>query len=214
MSESERETAGRAAVILVHGLWMPGTEMVLLRRRLRAAGFTPAPFRYKSVTRSLTDNAEALAEFAQSVPADTLHFVGHSLGGVLVLDMLNAHPEVQAASAVLLGAPVRGCLAGRRLGGARLGRWMMGACRVRWGEREARWRREAPLGVVAGTLPLGLGRVLGRLPDANDGVVRVAETEVEGMAARALLAQGHSMLIVSAAVQAMLERFLASGKFA
>jgi hypothetical protein len=71
-----------------------------------------------------------------------------------------------------------------------------------------------PLGVVAGTLPLGLGRVLGGLPDANDGVVRVAETEVEGMAARALLAQGHSMLIVSAAVQAMLERFLASGKFA
>jgi pimeloyl-ACP methyl ester carboxylesterase len=193
---------------------MPATAMALLARRLARAGYAPQVFAYRG--RSPYDaNVERFARWArETLRGRAAHFVGHSLGGVLVLDMLNAHPEVQAASAVLLGAPVRGCLAGRRLGGARLGRWMMGACRVRWGEREARWRREAPLGVVAGTLPLGLGRVLGRLPDANDGVVRVAETEVEGMAARALLAQGHSMLIVSAAVQAMLERFLASGKFA
>ncbi len=201
-------------VVLVPGLWMPATAMALLARRLARAGYAPQVFAYRG--RSPYDaNVERFARWArETLRGRAAHFVGHSLGGVLVLDMLNAHPEVQAASAVLLGAPVRGCLAGRRLGGARLGRWMMGACRVRWGEREARWRREAPLGVVAGTLPLGLGRVLGRLPDANDGVVRVAETEVEGMAARALLAQGHSMLIVSAAVQAMLERFLASGKFA
>jgi pimeloyl-ACP methyl ester carboxylesterase len=193
---------------------MPATAMALLARRLARAGYAPQVFAYRG--RSPYDtNVERFARWArETLGGRAAHFVGHSLGGVLVLDMLNAHPEVQAASAVLLGAPVRGCLAGRRLGGARLGRWMMGACRVRWGEREARWRREAPLGVVAGTLPLGLGRVLGGLPDANDGVVRVAETEVEGMAARALLAQGHSMLIVSAAVQAMLERFLASGKFA
>jgi hypothetical protein len=91
---------------------------------------------------------------------------------------------------------------------------MMGACGTLWGEREARWQREAPLGVVAGTLPLGLGRVLGRLPDANDGVVRVDETEVAGMTARALVPQGHSLLIVSGAVGALVERFFASGRFA
>jgi hypothetical protein len=52
------------------------------------------------------------------------------------------------------------------------------------------------------------------MPDANDGVVRVAETEVAGMTARALVPQGHSMLIVSGAVGALVERFFASGKFA
>jgi hypothetical protein len=128
--------------------------------------------------------------------------------------MLNAHPQLAAASVVLLGAPVRGCLAGRRLGAARIGRWMMGACGTLWGEREARWQRAAPLGVVAGTLPLGLGRVLGGLPDVNDGVVRVEETTVTGMTERALVRQGHSMLIVSGSVGALVERFFASGRFA
>jgi pimeloyl-ACP methyl ester carboxylesterase len=201
-------------VVLAPGLWMPAGAMALLSGRLARAGYTPHVFAYRG--RSPFDaNIERLARFAH----DTLggrpaHFVGHSLGGVLILDMLNAHREIAAASVVLLGAPVRGCLAGRRLGAARVGRWMMGACGSLWGEREARWRRDAPLGVVAGTLPLGLGRVLGRLPDANDGVVRVAETEVAGMRARALVPQGHSMLIVSGAVGALVERFFASGSFA
>jgi len=201
-------------VVLAPGLWMPGTAMALLAARLARAGYTPHVFAYRGRS-PFEANVERFARYVR----DTLggrpaHFVGHSLGGVLVLDMLNAHPEVASASVVLLGAPVRGCLAGRRLGKARIGRWMMGACGTLWGEREARWRREAPLGVVAGTLPLGLGRVLGRLPDANDGVVRVDETEVTGMAARALVPQGHSLLIVSGAVGALVERFLASGRFA
>jgi pimeloyl-ACP methyl ester carboxylesterase len=201
-------------VVLAPGLWMPGTAMALLAARLARAGYAPHVFAYRGRS-PLDANVERFARYVR----DTLggrpaHFVGHSLGGVLVLDMLNAHPEVAAASVVLLGAPVRGCLAGRRLGKARIGRWMMGACGTLWGEREARWQREAPLGVVAGTLPLGLGRVLGRLPDVNDGVVRVTETAVAGMTARELVPYGHSMLIVSGAVGALIRRFLASGRFA
>ncbi len=200
-------------VVLAPGLWMPGSAMALLAGRLARAGYTPHVFTYRGRS-PFESNLERFARYVR----DTLggrpaHFVGHSLGGVLVLDMLNAHAEVPAASVVLLGAPVRGCLAGRRLGKARIGRWMMGACSMLWSERDARWQREAPLGVVAGTLPLGLGRVLGRLPDANDGVVRVDETEVAGMKARALVPHGHSLLIVSGAVGNLVERFLASGEF-
>ena len=201
-------------VVLAPGLWMPASAMNLLGRRLARAGYAPHVFAYRG--RSPFDaNVERFARYAREVLGSRpAHFVGHSLGGVLVLEMLNAHPEVAAASVVLLGAPVRGCLAGRRLGTARIGRWMMGACGSLWAEREARWGRGCPLGVVAGTLPLGLGRVLGSLPDMSDGVVRVAETDVEGMTARALVPQGHSMLIVSGAVGALVERFLASGRFA
>jgi pimeloyl-ACP methyl ester carboxylesterase len=193
---------------------MPGSAMALLAARLARAGYSPHLFAYRG--RSPFDaNVERFARYVRdSLDGRAAHFIGHSLGGVLVLDMLNAHPEVGVASAVLLGAPVRGCLAGRRLGSARVGRWMMGACGTLWAERPARWRREAPLGVVAGTLPLGLGRVLGRLPDVNDGVVRVEETTVEGMAARVLVRQGHSLLIVSGSVNALIERFLATGRFA
>jgi hypothetical protein len=67
--------------------------------------------------------------------------------------------------------------------------------------------------VIAGTAPWGLGRVLGRIPEANDGVVCVGETAVEGMAARALVPLGHSVLIVSRRVASLVERFVASGRF-
>ena len=195
-------------LVLAPGLWMPGAAMRLLAARLSRRGYRVHIFDYQG--RAPFDaNVEALARFAR----DKAFLVGHSLGGVLVLDMLNRYPEVDPHAAVLLGAPVRGCLAGRRLGAARLGRWMMGACCELWDERPARWTRRSPLGVVAGTTPLGLGRAFGRLPGSNDGVVRVDETEVEGMAGRALVAQGHSMLILSARVSDLVHRFCSAGRF-
>jgi len=199
----------RQPVVLAPGLWMPAAAMAFLSARLARRGYQAHVFAYRG-RGPYEANVEALARFAD----DRALFVGHSLGGVLMLDMLNRHPEVRPAKVVLLGAPVRGCLAGRRLGHARLGRWMMGACRSLWEERAASWTRGTPLGIVAGTLPMGLGRALGALPGPNDGVVRVEETTVEGMTARALVRRGHSMLIVSADVGGLVERFLASGSFA
>jgi pimeloyl-ACP methyl ester carboxylesterase len=196
-------------IVLAAGLWMPGAAMALLATRLARRGYTTRVFSYRGRS-PFEANVEQLARFA----GHSTHFVGHSLGGVLMLEMLNRHPEVQPAAVVLLGAPVRGCLAGRRLGGAALGRWMLGACRSLWDERPARWTRGAPLGVVAGTLPMGLGRAFGGLPGMNDGVVCVEETTVEGMSERALVRRGHSMLIVSGQVGGLVERFLASGRFA
>ena len=200
-------------VVLAAGLWMPGAAMALLASRLERSGYAPRVFAYRG--RAPFDaNVERLARFAcESLGGRAAHFVGHSLGGLLVLEMLNRHAEVPVASAVLLGAPVRGCFAGRRLGRSRLGRWMMGACGPLWEERAARWMRSAPLGVVAGTLPFGLGRALGRLPGANDGVVCVEETAVEGTKARALLALGHTMLPFSGAAARLVERFLGTAGF-
>jgi pimeloyl-ACP methyl ester carboxylesterase len=195
-------------VVLVPGLWMPRIAMLLLSSHFERRGYAVRVFSY-SGRDPYDGNVESLARFARERP----FFVGHSLGGVLVLDMLNRHPEVQAEAVVLLGAPVRGCLAGRRFGRARLGRWMLGASCPVWEERAARWTRDTPLGIVAGTLPLGLARTFGALPGANDGVVLVEETGVEGMRERALVRQGHSMLIASRAVGGMVDRFLQSGRF-
>ena len=195
-------------LVLAPGLWMPSVAMGVLAARLSQRGYRVHIFDYHG--RAAFDaNIAALARFAQGKAL----FVGHSLGGVLVLEMQTRHPEIEARAVVLLGAPVRGCLAGRRFGGARLGRWMMGACRELWAERPAGWTRAAPLGVVAGTTPLGLGRAFGRLPGSNDGVVCVDETTVDGMAGRALVAQGHSMLILSARVGDLVHRFCSSGRF-
>jgi pimeloyl-ACP methyl ester carboxylesterase len=192
---------------------MPGAAMLPMAARLSSHGYAPRIFAYRGRS-PLEANMERLARFArESLDGRPVHFVGHSLGGVLILETLNRNPHIAAESATLIGAPVRGCFAGRRLGMAGVGRWMMGACRPLWNERPASWDREAPLGVIAGTTPFGLGRALGRLPGPNDGVVCVAETGVDGMAAQALVPLGHSALIVASRVHRLAERFISSGSF-
>jgi len=201
-------------VVLVPGLWMPSIAMSLFRARLAQAGYATHVFVYRGRD-AMEENISLLQQFILGrLGGRAAHFAGHSLGGALILDALCRHRELRAASALLLGAPVRGCLAGRRLARHGFGRWMLGHSAARWQPCEARWARPEPLGVVAGTLPLGLGRALGALPGENDGVVRVEETTVEGMTARALVREGHSMLIVSARVVRLAARFFEQGSFA
>lgn len=199
-------------VILVHGLWVPALVMTPLAARLQAAGFRCHLFEYPGRDRPLEAHAERLARFAQDVgPA---HFAGHSLGGLVVLDTLERRREVQAGNVLLLGAPVRGNFAGRRLARHGWGRWFLGASEPLWREgRGAHWTRPEPLGVLAGTLPLGLGRLFGPLPGASDGVVRVDETEVAGMRERIVLPVSHSAMLISARVAAQAVSFLGDARF-
>jgi pimeloyl-ACP methyl ester carboxylesterase len=193
---------------------MPSIAMALFRARLAKAGYATHLFVYRGRD-AMEANVSLLEKFIlERLGGRAAHFAGHSLGGTLILDTLCRHRELRAASVLLLGAPVRGCLAGRRLARHGLGRWMLGQSAARWQACEARWPRPEPLGVVAGTLPLGLGRALGALPGENDGVVRVEETRVEGTTARALVREGHSMLIVSPRVMRLAMRFFEQGSFA
>ena len=75
-------------VVMVHGLRMPGWVMALLALRLRRCGFDTRVFSYPSVRTSLAENALQLSRFVARIAAPRIHFVGHSLGGLLVLQML------------------------------------------------------------------------------------------------------------------------------
>jgi len=199
-------------VILVHGLWVPGAVMRPLAARLERAGFRCRIFDYLGALRPMQEHVERLARLAREVgPA---HFVGHSLGGLLLLQLLGRHAEVAAGRIVLLGTPARGCYAGRRIARYPAGRWLLGESEELWREgRAAHWTRREALGVLAGSLPFGLGRLFGRLPGVNDGVVRLEETAIEGMAERVVLPVGHSAMLISARVAAQVCAFLADGKF-
>jgi pimeloyl-ACP methyl ester carboxylesterase len=200
-------------VVLVHGLWVPALVMTPLAARLQGAGFACHLFSYPGRERPLEAHAERLARFARE--RGQPHFVGHSLGGLVILEALLRHPAAAAANVVLLGTPARGNFAGRRLAQLGWGRWFLGASEPLWREgRAAHWTRPEPLGVLAGTLPLGLGRVLGALPGPNDGVVRVEETQVEGMRERIVLPVGHSQMLLSARVATQVQAFLTHARFA
>lgn len=204
-------------VILAHGLWVPGVVMRPLAARLARTGFRCHVFSYMGASRPMEEHIERLARLAREI--GTAHFVGHSLGGLLILETLRRHAEIAAGHVVLLGTPARGCHAGRRIARYRLGRWIFGHSAEYWpelhssSERVARWVRPEALGIIAGSLPLGLGRAFGRLPGVNDGAVCLEETAIEGMAERVVLPVGHSAMLVSARVAAQIAAFLSDGKF-
>ena len=75
-------------VVLVHGLWVHGIVMELMRRRVARCGYRALAYSYPSMRLTLAENAERLARFSRGLAAPRLHFVGHSLGGLIVLRML------------------------------------------------------------------------------------------------------------------------------
>ena len=69
------------AVVLVHGLWLSGWSLLLLRRHLHRCGFSAThTFSYSSVGRDLLENGTALNAYLLTLSATTVHLVGHSLG--------------------------------------------------------------------------------------------------------------------------------------
>ena len=73
----------KSAVVLVHGLWVNGLDMSLLRRRLNQ-DFQTYQFSYNSVKFSPSENADKVNELLTDIDASTIHFVGHSLGGLVI----------------------------------------------------------------------------------------------------------------------------------
>src|ERR1700747_769074 len=74
-----------AHVILLHGLWMRAFTLVALRHRLEQASYSVELFDYASVLRGPEVSVEHLLRRAQAARTKQIHFVGHSLGGLIAL---------------------------------------------------------------------------------------------------------------------------------
>ena len=105
---------------------MTGSEMSLLKRRLRARGYKVHQFRYRMVTRDLDHNCDKLRVFIEKYAADKVHLIGHSLGGVLSLQTLRKFPELPVEKVICLGSPLVDTAAGRRVQQVRAGRAILG----------------------------------------------------------------------------------------
>jgi len=203
----------REAVVLVHGLWMRGWVMQGLRLRLAHRGYAASTFTYPSMAHSLDEHARRLAGRIAELQEPVIHLVGHSLGGLVILRCLREHGERRIGRVVLIGTPVRACMSGRRLEHMLAGKRLLGASRDIWRSLPEPFRPRCELGVIAGSRPWGLGRMLMRLPGTNDGVVRLEETEAAGMRDRIVLPLSHSGMLVSAQVARQVAAFLERGAF-
>ncbi len=210
---SDDNQCGR--VLLLHGIWMTGLEMGWLAHRLEGAGFQVERFHYPSLSGTPVENARRLQQYIQQRDCDCLHFVAHSLGGLVLLNLFDLFPGQPPGRVVLLGSPVRGSAVARRLVRHGWGRPLIG----RSGERgllegAPPWNGGRELGLIAGTNGvLGVGRLVGGLVGENDGTVLLEETEIPNATDRRLHPAGHMGLLFSSAVAEDVTGFLRDGRF-
>lgn len=206
--------APREAAVLVHGFGMTGLVMAPLSLRLRRCDLAPHRFSYPDMRVTLEENAVRLKRFAASVAAEKIHFVGHSLGGLLILRMLADGGDPRTARIVLLGTPYQGSHVAHFLFHSAMTRWMLGRS-IRYGMLSDRpeWIGPHELGVIAGSRQIGAGRLVPGLPNPNDGMVALEETYVPGARDHLILHVSHSEMLISKAVANQVCAFLKNGHF-
>lgn len=205
----------RATVLLVPGLWMPAFSLLIQGKRIERCGFHVEAFSYASVLALMTTHAGALAARVAALEVDTIHLVGHSMGGLVILKTLAEYRDPRISRVVLLGPPFHGSAAGRALGSIALGRLLLGESHALWTQEEqVPAPRDVEVGVIAGTRPAGLGALLGVLDRPHDGVLMVSETRIPGMNDHITLKVSHAEMLFAPSVGRQVCAFLKNGRFA
>lgn len=205
-------------VVLLHGLARGPASMAPLARALRDAGYPVCnvayPSRRGAIATLARDHVAPALRRCFPGYAGPLHFVTHSLGGLVVRE-LAASGQVRAGRVVMLGPPNHGSEVVAVLGDQWWYRQGAGPA-----GQELRPRADdagAPppfeLGVIAGNR--SLNPVLSRwLPGPDDGKVTVASARLAGMRDFLVLPVSHPLLMRDREVQRQTLHFLAQGRFA
>ena len=200
------------AVVLLHGMGRSWMSMSVLGLRFRREGYEVHLFGYsprKSTLDELTSNLRRLVE--QEVEAPAYHFIGHSLGNIIVRNGFRGGYREGLRRIVMLAPPNGPAALASTLRHWRVYRWLTGDSGQKLADED--FYRELPIppvefGVIAGNHGHRLG-----FRDPNDGVVRVANTRLDGMRDWVEVDRTHTFIMFSTDTYELCLRFLASGSF-
>jgi pimeloyl-ACP methyl ester carboxylesterase len=207
------------AVVLIHGLGRSARAMAPLAERLRAAGFDAFNLDYPSREAdpaTLVDGlAIQIADCCASAPR--LHFVGHSLGGILARAYVDRRQPANLGRMVLLSPPSRGSQIVDQLGDTWIFGTVMGPSAELLGTDGESFPLSLPtpdfeLGIIAATESINpVGSVM--IPGEDDGMVAVCNMVVEGMTDFITVDQNHAFVMRGREVAEQTILFLREGRF-
>lgn len=209
------------AVIVLHGLARSAKPMQKLADAARADGYAVINLDYPSTTsliESLVDAHLAPAvQKAVGAGATRIHFVGHSMGGILIRQYLDTHTLPQLGRVVTIGTPHGGSELVDKLGRFKPFTWINGPAGYQLGTNPDSLPNRLPpatypLGCIAGTRsynPFYSALIEG--PD--DGKVSVARAQLEGQSDFIVLPVNHTFMMRDDSVIAQALYFLREGRF-
>lgn len=208
-------------VVLLHGLSRTGTSMRPLQEVLEFHGFRVINDGYPSDASPIADLLGHVARSAARCGTERMHFVTHSLGGILVRAWLaQGHPP-NLGRVVMLAPPNHGSEIVDTLGESRLlseaAEWLNGPATAQLGTDPGSVPNRLPavdfdLGVIAGDEPINpLGAAVIDAP--SDGTVSIESTRVEGMADHIVVPASHTLIMLNPIAMAEVLEFLRNGVF-
>lgn len=207
----------REAVVLTHGMKRTGRSMRKMARAMETAGYNAVVCSYpsdRSVHTTATNLFAALAPVIDAAPR--VHFVTHSLGGILVRDAFrDGGAPANLGHVVMLGPPNGGSQHIDRFAGLPLFETLWGtpSSELGTGPNALPARLppiDFPCGVIAGSRPGILGWML---PGENDGKVTVASAGAGNPSDVLVLPTGHTWMMRNDAVISNVIHFLQVGTF-
>ena len=206
---------GRRLVILLHGLGRSRAVWSAMSARLEAEGYTVAALSYPSTRRSPREHAACLAGLLADLEGyQDVAFVTHSMGGIVVRELLAHHAEdwptrLRPRCLIMLAPPNQGSALARQLSMLPPFHWVFGdAGRSMLPSELADLPGPSiPTMVIAGSRgePQGWNPLL---PGDDDGVVSVAETALSGVQERLVIRGIHTFLMKQPAAIEAACRFL------
>jgi triacylglycerol lipase len=212
--------AARDKVVLVHGMGRTKRSMNALASHLSRQGFRVINFGYPSTRQSVETSTEQLREALQrdlDGGSGKIHFVTHSLGGIVVRALLKAQRPDNLGHVVMLSPPNQGSEVADRLRHNVLYKWATGRAGQQLGTEAHSVPNQLggvdfPVGVITGSRswnPLFSLWIDG----PSDGKVGVARARVAGMADFLVVPRSHTYIMRSRGVMAQVARFLREGRF-
>ena len=209
-------------VVLLHGLARSSTSLNKMEQALQDEGYSTANINYPSRDFEIAELAsiaveEGLAACRAGDDLQKIHFVTHSLGGILVRQYLSTGSIDELGRVVMLGPPNQGSIAADDLDGIPGFDWINGPAGRQLGKGEdsvplALGPADFELGIIAGNRTID-PITSAVLENPDDGRVSVEDTRLEGMDDFVVVEHSHAFMMRMRTPIELTKIFLKTGSF-